>query len=242
MNDRRFGWLAALLAAGAVHAEPTLYVGNVPPYAFPEGAPQRGLVYDLVRETALRAGHSGKVSVVPLRRQTALPLRQPDAMGSVTRLPEREALYSWNVRLLQERIVLVTRADRSGEIAHLDAARRLRVGVVLGGPAESVARRLGFEHIETTTNTQSNVSKLAVGRVDAIITLGGLFTAGAATQCAACPPLREGLLLEKVDVYLAGASGMEPALARQWRDAFDALRRDGGYARIMQRYGRGAEP
>lgn len=230
MNDWRFGWLAALLVAGAVHAEPTLYVGNVPPYAFPEGAPQRGLVYDLVRETALRAGHSGKVNVVPLRRQTALLL------------PEREALYSWNVRLLQEKVVLVTRADRAGEIAHLDAARRLRVGVVLGGPAESVARRLGFERIETTTTTQSNVNKLAVGRVDAIITLGGLFTAGAATQCAACAPLREGLVLEKVEVYLAGAPDIDPAIARKWRDAFDMLRHDGGYARILQRYGRTAEP
>lgn len=236
---------AALLGAAAAapaHAETTLYVGNVAPYAYPEGAPQRGLMYELIHETALRAGHSGTVHVVPLRRQVEMLRTQPDALGSITRLPERETSYSWPVKLMQEPVTLVTRADKPLDISSAELARDLRVGVMLGGPAEAMARRAGFAHIQTTTNTGNNVAKLMVGRIDAIVVLGGLFATREAMSGVDARQLREGVVLGQVDVYLAGAPGMAPAEAQKWNDAFQALRRDGGYARIMQRYHHAEEP
>jgi len=234
--------VAALLSGVAARAETTLYVGNVAPYAYLEGAPQRGLVYELIHETALRAGHSGVVHVVPLRRQIEMLLHEADSLGSVTRLPEREALFSWPVKLMQEPIALVTLTGSAIDISSVPAAKRLRVGVMLGGPAEAVARRIGFAQIQTTTNNQNNVSKLIAGRIDAIVVLGGLFATVEAMPDASAPHLREGAVLDRVDVYLAGAPGMASAEMQKWSDAFQALRRDGGYARIMQRYHHAEDP
>ncbi|WP_296001705.1 ABC transporter substrate-binding protein [Rugamonas sp.] len=226
--------LSTLIAAA--HAETMLYVGNVAPYAYPDGAPRRGLMYELIHETALRAGHSGTVHVVPLRRQIAMLRTQRDSLGSITRLAEREMNYSWPVKLMQEPITLVTRRDARIDISSVDAAKGLRIGVMLGGPAEALARRIGFADIQTTTNTANNVAKLMAGRIDAIVVLGGLFATDQAMSGVNVDTLRDGAVLGRVDVYLAGAPGMAPAEAQKWTAAFQALRRDGGYRRIMLRY------
>lgn len=73
-------------------------------------------MYDLVHETAPRAGHGGIVHIVPLRRQTGMIVRGSGALGSVTRLPEREAGFYWTVRLFEERLVLVTLAVSPADI------------------------------------------------------------------------------------------------------------------------------
>lgn len=227
---------AALLQVSVAHAETKLYVGNVAPYAYLEGAPQRGLVYELLHETALRVDHSGTVHVVPLRRQIEMLLHERDSLGSVTRLPERETQFSWAVKLMQEPIALVTLSRSAVDISSTEGARQLRVGVLLGGPAEAVARRAGYTQIQTTTDNRNNVNKLVAGRIDAIVVLGGLFATAEAMPVTDGPVLREGAVLERVDVYLAGPPGMPPAELKKWNEAFQALRRDGGYARIMQRY------
>lgn len=228
--------LAGWPACAAGPAETAVFVGNIAPYAYPPEHGARGVMFELMHEMALRTGHSGTVQVVPLAREVESLRLNSDALGVLTRLPEREAHYRWIAPLLRERMLLVTRAGSAADISTVDAARPLRVGVLLGGPAEASARRLGFQHIETTTSVASNIRKLAAGRLDALVVLGGIAAAEEAQPAGQALAWREGALLETVDIYLAGNPGFPAASAQAWQAALKAMRQDGSYQRILARY------
>lgn len=225
---------AALLASAGAGAETAVYVGNIAPFSFPPEHGERGVLYDLMHEIALRAGHSGEVQVVPLRRELEILRLNPNALGVLARVPDREARYRWIVPLLREHALVITSAGSHADISTLDAARRLRVGVLLGGPSESAARRFGFTHIEATTSVANNARKLAVGRLDALVVLGGV----AAVKDVAGKSLRwrEGVVLESTDIYLAGNPAFDAARAQAWQAAFKTMRQDGSYQRIVGHY------
>jgi len=226
---------AALLAGGCARAETALYVGNIAPYSYPPEHGERGVLFDLLHEMALRAGHSGRVQVVPLRRELEILRINTEALGVLTRVPDREAHYRWLMPLLREQTLVIARAGSRLDISTLDAARRLRVGVLLGGPAESAARRFGFTHIEATTSVANNVRKLAAGRLDALVVLRGVAAAEAeaASDTAAW---REGVVLESSEIYMAGNPGFAAGQAQLWQAAFKTMQRDGSYQRIVGHY------
>ncbi|GGC78074.1 substrate-binding periplasmic protein [Undibacterium terreum] len=228
--------IAGLLFPIFSQAETTLYVGNVAPFSYPAGQAQRGVLYDLLHELALRVGHSGTVNVVPLKRELEMLRTDNNSLGAISRLADREQLYSWHIKLMQDRIVLVSRADSGVDISTLDAARKLRIGVLFGGPSESAVRRNGFEHTDPTTSTESNVRKLAAGRVDAIAVLGGMVTVVGNMPDSAHMSLKEGAVLETVDLYLAGSKNFNPEEAKKWEMAFKSMQKDGTYARILGQY------
>ena len=225
---------AALLAGAAARAETALYVGNIAPYSYPPEHLERGVLFDLLHEMALRAGHSGAVQVVPLRREIEILRINNDALGVLARVPDREAHYRWIVPLLREHALVITSAGSHVDISTLDAARRLRVGVLLGGPAESAARRFGFTHIEATTSVANNARKLAVGRLDALVVLGGV--AAVKDVAGKSQRWRDGVVLETTAIYLTGNPGFDAARAQAWQAAFKTMRQDGSYQRIVGHY------
>ncbi len=224
------------MTPAAALAETDVFVGNIAPYSYPPEHGERGVLFELMHELALRTGLSGEVQIVPLGRELEFLRNNPDALGVLARVPDREVHYRWVAPLLRERVLLVTRADSPVDISTLRAARGLRLGVLLGGPAESVARRSGFEHVEATTSVGNNVRKLAAGRLDALLVMGGVAAAEEALPAGQSLSWREGAVIEYTDIYVAGNPGFAPASVRKWQAALKAMQRDGSYQRILGRY------
>src|SRR5471032_3347650 len=158
---------ALAMSPAAAFDEAQLYINNAPPYSYVDEGREAGLVYDLLDQMAARAGFRSHISSVPFKRIAVQLSMQPSSLAAIWRQPEVELSYIWIVKLLEEPAILVARSDTAGDISSIDAARKLRVGVVLGSPAELIARRLGFQHIEVSTSAVSNARKLDRGRIDA---------------------------------------------------------------------------
>ncbi len=231
-----FALLISLLCSAYSRAETTLYVSNVAPFSYPEGHANRGVLYDLLHELASRVGHSGTINVVPLKRELEMMRTDANALGVMTRQPDRENLFSWHIKLMQDRIVLVSRSDTGVDISTLTSAKKLRIGVLFGGPSELAARRIGFEHLDATTSTESNLRKLAAGRIDAIAFFDGMVTVARNMPDSAKMSLKEGAVLENIDIYLVGSKDFNQEEAKKWEAAFRTMQKNGTYARILRLY------
>src|SRR5471032_47165 len=156
---------SAMLAPACAADLPPVYINNLAPFSYEEQGVMKGVIYDLISEIASRAGTGNAVNPMPFKRITARLSEHPEALAAVWRQPENEANYTWIAKLLDERMMLVASRDSHVDIASIDAARHLRAGVVLGSPADVIAHRLGFEHIEAVASAESNARKLAAGHI-----------------------------------------------------------------------------
>lgn len=221
-----------------VRAEPeeTVYVYRIPPFAYVENGVAKGVIFDLVSEMQSRMGRKHAVSPVPFKRLAAKLSAEPSACAVLSRQPEFEAQYTWVVKLLNEKIVLVTRRDAPFDISSVQAARKWRAGVTLGSPAEAVARRAGFEHIEAAGTVESSARKLAAGHIDVWIAAPGVVRMGQQLAGKNMDDVRFGAVLAPLHIYLVCAPSSPKATVDRWRAAFSAMAKDGSYARILSRY------
>jgi len=213
-----------------------LYINNAPPFSYLDEGRDAGLVYELLEQMAVRAGVRSSISSVPFKRiEVELKLR-PNSLAAVWRQPEVELSYIWIVKLLEEPAMLVARSDTFGDISSIDAAKKLRVGVVLGSPAELIARRLGFQHIEIATTAISNARKLQQGRIDAWIAVPSVITAAQQKIGSNLHALRFGRPIENISMYLSCAAPCNNIAINRWKRAIVSMKKDGSFAQIVQKY------
>jgi len=227
------GWALAPACAADL---PPVYINNLAPFAYEDHGVMKGVIYDLVNEIARRAGAGASVNPLPFKRITAHLSDHPDALAVVWRQPENDSRYTWIVKLLDERMMLVARRDSQVDISSVAAARHLRAGVVLGSPADVIAHRLGFEHIEAVSTAESNALKLAAGHIDVWLAVPGVVDYGQRRIGADPSAVRYGAQIEPVSMYLACAQHCDKVEAARLRAIVDAMARDGSYAAILRRY------
>lgn len=228
--------LAASLANAAPATPAQIYVNGVAPFAYAEQGVYRGVLYDMLAALRQRTGSAHTIRPVPLRRAQLMLATQPEAIATLARFAEVEQAYRWLCKLADDQLVLVTRAGSTHEIGSLAAARQLRVGVLLGGPAESAARRAGLAHIETVSSAASNARKLANGRIDAWLTARSIALFEQRGIGGSEQDLRIGPGLQTISQYLAAPLAMPEAHAASWRAACATLQEDGTLERILASY------
>ena len=228
--------LSALAVAPAAGAEVRLIVDDIGPFSFRDGERIRGVSYDLLREMAARVGHSGTITPVPLARELEMAKRERDVIGTLVRNREREASYTWIVKLFDEQLVIVTMADGTVDASTIEKARPLRVGVIRGGPSEAFAADAGFLRVDPAASAENNANKLVAGRVDAWLTSWGV--ASHAMQRIGIAParLRRSAVVQRIPMYLTGAVNLDRAEAERWRGALASMKLDGSYQRILRSY------
>ena len=227
---------ALAMSPAAAFDEAQLYINNAPPFSYVDEGREAGLVYELLDQMAARAGFRSHISSVPFKRIAVQLSMQPSSLAAIWRQPEVELSYIWIVKLLEEPAILVARSDTAGDISSIDAARKLRVGVVLGSPAELIARRLGFQHIEVSTSAVSNARKLDRGRIDAWLAVPSVIAAAQQQIRSNLGALRSGPPIEKIAMYLSCAPPCNDIDIDRWKRAAAAMKKDGSYARIIDRY------
>ena len=230
-------YIVIALRATLAHAEVQLYVDDVPPYFYREGGAEKGVFYDVLKQLSIRLGHAGPISALPLARELEVVRRNPEALGMVARMPEREESYTWLFKVLDEEIVLITTADSTADISSPMSAQQLRVGVLRGSPSESTARKLGYTHLEPVAHSEENAGKLAIGRIDAWIAVWPVAEFAQKKAGLELGKLRRGAVLRSFGFYCAASRQFDQAEAERWRSAFNQMLADGSYARILRNYG-----
>jgi polar amino acid transport system substrate-binding protein len=214
-----------------------IYVHNVAPFAYSENGAYHGLLYDMLTELNQRTGNAATIIPVPLRRAQMLAATEPGAVATLARFPEIEHAYRWLCKLADDKVLLIGRSGDQTDISSAEAARNLRVGVLLGGPGEALARRLGFTRIEAVSTSQNNARKLAAGRIDAWLTTGHIARFEQLRSGGRLDAIRSGAVLKTAEQYLAAPLTIDARSAGRWQAACAAMQQDGSSERIARRYG-----
>lgn len=112
-----------------------------------------------------------------------------------------------------------------------------RVGVQHDSPGETFLIEQGFTQLAPAVDESTSARKLIIGRIDAWF-VRQLVATQTARDVGDDDPARlvRGAAWKTPSLYLAGSQAVPAALAERLREALAALRADGAYDRIVNRY------
>lgn len=239
---RRLGPALLLWTSLAAHAaELRLLAAELPPYTYQvpsasvseQPGPGRGVIHSLAAELARRVGHSGRIEYLPWFRAQEIAQTEPMVgILALTRTPEREPRYRWLIKLLGDDLVLV--GSPGVDVSDLSKVRERPVGVLRFSGAEALLRSLGFAKLSPQSEEWMNAKRLKDRRIDAWIAPRLMVVHAVREVQGNLDVLQFGQVVRPSDLYLATSRDLPDAEARRWLAAFDAMRADGSYERIVR--------
>ena len=196
-----------------------------------------GFACDLLQEMARRVGHPDTLDLYPLAR--AIPIAavsRNTLIAPVGRIAARETRFAWPIELFTEEFVVVTRRDANVDISSESALRALDIGVVRDGAAVYLLQARNVRTLSLVSHDLLNARKLAMKRIDAWVSPWNAILAAQRRAGLPADQLRRGVVLARVKVYVASSPDVDPAIAAQWKNALDTMRRDGTYDRLARQY------
>lgn len=232
-------WLAAIAAAHA--AEMRLLAAELPPYTYQvppasvseQPGPGRGVIHALAAELARRVGHSGRIEYLPWYRAQDIAQTEPNiGILALTRTPEREPRYRWLLKLLGDDLVLV--GSPGVDVSDLARVRDRPVGVLQRSGAEALLRGLGFAKLSPQPEEWMNAKRLKDRAIDAWLAPRLMVIHAVREVRGNLDVLQFGQIVRPSDLYLATSRDLPEAEAQRWQAAFEAMRADGSYERIVR--------
>lgn len=214
-------------------------VGDAAPYSYRDGEGRlAGAAVELLQLAARRLGRELKLGLMPFARALQdASLARPQLVLPPARLPGREALLNWIAPLIEVRFMLFAPADSRVDISSLDAAKGLRVGGMRSAGMVELVQAAGFSRLQFVTSNEVALRMLRVGRFDALLTADHSVCEGLKRMGLSYDTVREGALLQRVQLWLAASKAMPEAELLVWRQAVEAMRREGLIEPVLRRAG-----
>ncbi|WP_432463109.1 substrate-binding periplasmic protein [Agarivorans sp. QJM3NY_33] len=221
-----------------------LLILEQPPIEYQQNGYNKGIAVDIVKEVFARLHRPVTIEVYPFARALRmLEESKADGIFAIVKKSERQVYLNYSDEvLIEQAAVLYVQAQSeitfNGQLGDLGA---YRFGVLRGatyGPMwEQVIDSGGISKIERVADYRQNVMKLVNQRLDVII--GPDYTMAYIIKELG----QEGRLkqlsphIEVVPTYIAFSKNtVAPELVAAFSDTLKALKRDGTYQRIINRY------
>lgn len=218
------------------------FTENLAPLNYQDGAEVKGFSVELLRRMAAAAGLPLELQVLPWQRATQMAEAQPTSvLFSLTRTPERETQFHWVGPIAPRRVLIYRLAKRPDlSLPQLGELGERRIGVVRDSAADRLLQAAGLRpgiELEHGLDDATNVRKLLASRMEFVVLLDWA-AAWAMRQhkldYAALHPVME---LDVARSYWYGLRPeADPTLVRRLQAALDAMKRDGRYEQLRQRY------
>ncbi|WP_181373276.1 substrate-binding periplasmic protein [Massilia glaciei] len=228
--------VGALMAAGAGAAPLVLMTEDYPPFNM-RGKDGRvaGLSTDIVRALMRDAGEPYSLDLMPWARAMEKARASPGhCVFSMSRLENREKLFSWIGPIAINDFTLFTKGAAGTRLRSLKQIKGARIGSYLGDGGVAYLRNEGFK-VDVAPRDDLNPRKLLVGRIDYWATgkLSGQYLLNHQKIDGVVPVLT----MEQGSMYLACHRALPEKRVRAMNAALVRLRKNGGVARIYARYG-----
>ncbi len=215
-----------------------LYTEDSPPSSYDGNGRINGLSVDIVREILRRIGQPDTIALVPWARGYQLAQSEADtALFSTTRLPQREAMFSWVGPLYRQRWGFYRWHASPIRIADTEAAKQVkRIGTYRQDAKMQYLQALGFENLVPTNKNITNVTHLQRGNIDLWVS-SDFNMPYLARQAGASPDqLALAYAFHTVGNYIAFSKETSPHVIRLWQAVLDEMKSDGSYRRICRKY------
>ncbi|KQW45561.1 MULTISPECIES: ABC transporter substrate-binding protein [unclassified Roseateles] len=234
--------LGARLPAAAADDVLHGFTENLPPLNYQDENGPQGFAVDLLRLMAAGAGVKLSLQVLPwVRAMQVAEAEAASVLFSLTRTPEREAQFQWVGPIAQRRILIYKLTSRTeltlSQLSELGAAR---IGVVRDSAADRQLQAAGLrpgQQLEHGLDDATNLRKLLAGRMEYVTLLDWAAAWNLRQLNLPYDTLQAVMEQDTARSYWYGLRlGADPAIVRRLQAALDALRRDGRYERLRQRY------
>lgn len=235
-----FFLMAALYAGPPAAAQPLrILTTEVAPMAFVKDGTVQGFCVEIVAQIERRLGlPASTMSVLPWARAYYMGQTEPNIMlVCPKRTSVREQYFHWVGPLLASRTLLYSLAGTHGHIAALSDAKKLpRILVVRASYSYQDLTAKGFRNLHEVNDASAMVRMLMAGRAPAMMleqqelsaVLSALgIDAGAFSAILDLPSPTSNLAFSR-DVPLRTVA--------QWQGAFEAMKKDGSYGKMYDKW------
>jgi polar amino acid transport system substrate-binding protein len=229
--------LAGLCLAARAAPRPHLFIGteNSPPSVMLDNGKLIGFTTEKIRVIMERAGIDYEIEILPFKRAYLLAQTRADACTySLTRLPERDALFKWIGPTHKSDWTLFGIAGRDYKVATLEDARKYRIGAYFGDVRGETLAAQGYA-VSIVRERLSNPRKLLVNRIDlwaSSLQMGGSIVADNGWEGMIVPVLT----FRRTELYLACNRAVPDELVGKMNAALRAMDAEGVSAAIERKY------
>ncbi|MBI3349627.1 MAG: transporter substrate-binding domain-containing protein [Burkholderiales bacterium] len=232
--------IAVLAVSGAALAQASpfrlvLATEEYPPYNMSglNGA-VTGISTDIVRAVLDAAGYEYEIAVYPWARAIALARTQVNTcVYSMSRTPEREALYKWIGPLVANDWTLFGRSGASRPQT-LDEAMLMRIGSYQGDAIVAYLQTRGHQ-VDVAPSDDVNPKKLLAGRIDFWAT--GKLIGQYRLRQQGVEGVEPVLTFNHTEMYLACQVQLPDAQVTKLTQTLHALEKSGAIKKIYASYG-----
>lgn len=212
---------------------------DIPPSNYVSDGQLKGASVELLRAIWRKMGvREQPIDVVPWARgYDWLLTRKNHVLFSMSRTPQREALFKWVGPIFTVRNVLLGLAGGPVSISTLEDARRYRIGVINDDVLEAFLLERGFarESLEGVSSLELNFAKLDRGRIDLIAHTQSTFDEYIRQNALDPSRYRVHHVLMERKNYYAFSKEVPDALIARFQAALDACRDE--QEAILRRHG-----
>ena len=117
-----------------------------------------------------------------------------------------------------------------------DAKKVKRIGAYIDDSEETLLKEAGFENLASVGDDFLNPKKLLIGRIDLWIAgdLEGIYKAKIAGLASS--DIEIIYEIKTKEYYIAFSKTTPNAEIKKWQTAIDAMRQDGTYQKILEKY------
>lgn len=231
--------LLYLAFAGLAYTAPLrLLTTDVQPLAFINNGKLGGFCVEIVEEIQRRLGEPAPMKMLPWARAYALAQTAPHTLlVCPKRTPEREKLFQWVGPLFKADTYLYTKAGMRTPLHTLADLKQLpNLLVIRDSYAFHYLSAKGFENLYVVNNASGMLQMLVADRASAMVleTLQFDFVVheDGAPHAAIVPVMK----LQSVSSNLAFSRDVPGKVVAQWQAEFDAMKRDGTYRKIYDKW------
>jgi len=228
----------SLWTAESRAAELQILTEEWPPVSFSNNGKPDGLGVEIVREILKRVNMPDTIKIYPWARAWSMVISEPNiVLFTVTRTEEREKLLTMIGPVAIGTTNFYAKKGSGITINSLEDARKMeRVGVYHSAVEEQILTKEQFTNLDVTTLPLQSAKKLMLGRIDlwcnANLTAGGILKdAGYSID-----DVENVYTVMENHLYIAISKGTSEDVVNQWKDALEAMKKDGTFARIYNKW------
>lgn len=242
MHGMRTSALALVIAALPLAAPAVTFLTETnPPFNQLEGKAVSGLSTEVVTEMTRRAGVPAKFELGSWDAMYSRAQADKDAcLYSTSRELNRETLFQWVGPIATNTWALYAKQGFTGKIEGLKDVARYRIGAVVEDAKSQYLREKGATFLVEALNDEQNPPKLTTdpkatgGKVDLWVT--GAYQAKQVAEKAGVKDIKQVFKLRDVDLWLACSPRLAKATVQKLDDALVAMKKDGSFKKIQDRY------
>jgi len=215
-----------------------IYTEDYAPSAYVEKGKIKGLSVEIVQEILRRIGKPDTITVVPWARGYQLALSEANVvLFSTTRLPQREALFSWVGPLYRQRWGFYRWKGSGVSISDMETARKVaRIGTYRQDAKMQYLQAKGFDNLVPTNKNITNVAHLKRGDISLWASSDFNLAHLARQAGVSSDQLELAYAFHTVHNYIAFSKSTSPHVVRLWQAVFEEMESDGSYRRICKKY------